>query len=421
MDIQRPDQKRKRRRRQIIFSMCGVTVLALITMGLQRLEPAAPSVDKNTLYFGTVDRGPMIRRVRGNGTLVPEEIRSITSRYSGRVEEILVKVGAAVSADTILLKLSNPEMEQAAFDAEWTLKAAEAELTNLKVNLDTQKLNLEAGAASAQANFKKANMEAEVNTALAKDGLVPELTLKQSVETATALKNLSRIETERLNISDQSFAAQLAVQEAKVQQLRAQLELKRTQVENLKVRAGIDGVLQRLGQQEQLRVGEQVGSGAFLARVANPKRLMAEIKIAETQAKDVELGQIAEIDTRNGKVPGEVVRIDPAATQGTVTVDVKLIGILPKGARPELSVDGTIELERLDDVIFVGRPVIGQSDSTVGIFRLDSTGKEASRIPVKLGRSSVNYIEVIEGLQQGEQVILSDMSMWDAYDRVRFN
>lgn len=421
MDIARPDQKRKRRRRQIIYWTCGVAVLALITMGLQRLEPAAPSVDKSTLYFGTVDRGPMIREVRGNGTLVPEEIRSITSRHAGRVEEILVKVGAAVSADTILLQLSNPEMEQAAFDAEWTLKAGEAELTNLKVNLETQKLNLEASAASANANYKKAKMEAEVNTALAQDGLVPALTLKQSVETAAALENLSRIENERLNISDEAFAAQLAVQEARVQQLRAQLELKRTQVENLKVRAGIDGVLQRLGQQELLRVGEQVGAGAFLARVANPKRLMAEIKIAETQAKDVEIGQIAEIDTRNGKVPGEVVRIDPAATQGTVTVDVKLLGVLPKGARPELSVDGTIELERLDDVLYMGRPVIGQSDSTVGIFRLDTTGKEATRIPVKLGRSSVNVIEVIDGLQQGEQVILSDMSTWDAYDRVRLN
>lgn len=390
-------------------------------MGLQRLQPAAPSVDKGTLYFGTVDRGPMIRQVRGNGTLVPEEVRSITARYPGRIEEIFVKVGAAVTADTILLELSNPEMEQAAFDAEWTVKAAEAELTNLTVNLDSQKLNLEASVASAQANLTKAKMEAEVNTSLAKDGLVPALTLKLSITTATELENLSRIENERLKISAQAFAAQLAVQEAKVQQLRAQLELKRSQVESLQVRARIDGVLQRLGEQTLLRAGDQVGSGSFLARVANPKRLMAEIKIAETQAKDIELGQVAEIDTRNGKVPGRIVRIDPAATQGTVTVDVKLLGELPKGARPELSVDGTIELERLDDVIFVGRPVIGQSDSTVGIFKVVNNGREAIRTSVKLGRSSVNFIEVIDGLTQGEQVILSDMSTWDAYDRVRLN
>lgn len=363
----------------------------------------------------------MIRQVRGNGTLVPEEVRSITARYPGRIEEIFVKVGAAVTADTILLELSNPEMEQAAFDAEWTVKAAEAELTNLTVNLDSQKLNLEASVASAQANLTKAKMEAEVNTSLAKDGLVPALTLKLSITTATELENLSRIENERLKISAQAFAAQLAVQEAKVQQLRAQLELKRSQVESLQVRARIDGVLQRLGEQTLLRAGDQVGSGSFLARVANPKRLMAEIKIAETQAKDIELGQVAEIDTRNGKVPGRIVRIDPAATQGTVTVDVKLLGELPKGARPELSVDGTIELERLDDVIFVGRPVIGQSDSTVGIFKVVNNGREAIRTSVKLGRSSVNFIEVIDGLTQGEQVILSDMSTWDAYDRVRLN
>lgn len=421
MDIPRPDQKRKRRRRQIIYSVCGFVGLTFITVGLQRLQPAAPSVDKATLYMGTVDRGPMIRQVRGNGILVPEEIRSITARYPGRIEEIHVKVGAAVTADTILLDLSNPEMEQAAFDAEWTVKAAEAELLNLKVSLDSQKLNLEASVASSQANYKKASLDAEVNTVLAKEGLVPALTLKQSLMTATELENLNRIESERLKISAQAFAAQLAVQEAKVQQFRAQLELKRSQVESLKVRAGIDGVLQRLGEQTLLRAGEQVGSGSFLARVANPKRLMAEIKIAETQAKDLELGQVAEIDTRNGKVPGRIVRIDPAATQGTVTVDVKLLGDLPKGARPELSVDGMIELERLDDVIFVGRPVIGQSDSTVGIFKVVNNGREAIRTPVKLGRSSVNFIEVIDGLAQGEQVILSDMSTWDAYDRVRLN
>jgi HlyD family secretion protein len=421
MDIARPDQKRKRRRRQIFFAMGGVLVLGLITAGLGKLKPAAPSVDRETLYFGKVDRGPMVRQVRGNGTLVPEQIRSITARHPGRVEEILVKVGAAVTAETILLKLSNPELEQAVFDAEWTLKGAEAELINLKVSLDSQRLNLEASAASAEANASKATMDAEVNQALAKDGLVPQLTLRQSLATAKQLENLSRIEARRLAISAEAFGAQLAVQEARVQQLRAQLDLRRSQVANLEVRAGIDGVLQRLGTGELLQVGDQVGAGSFIARVANPKRLMAEIKIPETQARDVELGQTAEIDTRNGKVSGTVVRIDPAATQGTVTVDVRLSGALPKGARPELSVDGIIELERLEDVLFVGRPVIGQSESTVGLFRVTENGREAVRTPVKLGRSSVSFIEVINGLNLGQEVILSDMSTWDAYDRVRLN
>ncbi len=401
--------------------MGGVLVLGLITAGLGKLKPAAPSVDRETLYFGKVDRGPMVRQVRGNGTLVPEQIRSITARHPGRVEEILVKVGAAVTAETILLKLSNPELEQAVFDAEWTLKGAEAELINLKVSLDSQRLNLEASAASAEANASKATMDAEVNQALAKDGLVPQLTLRQSLATAKQLENLSRIEARRLAISAEAFGAQLAVQEARVQQLRAQLDLRRSQVANLEVRAGIDGVLQRLGTGELLQVGDQVGAGSFIARVANPKRLMAEIKIPETQARDVELGQTAEIDTRNGKVSGTVVRIDPAATQGTVTVDVRLSGALPKGARPELSVDGIIELERLEDVLFVGRPVIGQSESTVGLFRVTENGREAVRTPVKLGRSSVSFIEVINGLNLGQEVILSDMSTWDAYDRVRLN
>ncbi|MCF7764142.1 MAG: HlyD family efflux transporter periplasmic adaptor subunit [Verrucomicrobia bacterium] len=421
MDIARPDQKRKRRRRQIAFAFGAVLVLGFITIRLAQLKPAAPSVDRETLYFGKVDRGPMVRQVRGNGTLVPEQIRSITARHPGRVEEILVKVGAAVTSETILLKLSNPELEQAVFDAEWTLKGAEAELINLKVSLDSQRLNLQASAASAEANASKATMDAEVNQALAKDGLVPQLTLKQSLATAGQLENLSRIEARRLAISAEAFGAQLAVQEARVQQLRAQLDLRRSQLASLEVRAGIDGVLQRLGTGELLQVGDQVGAGSFIARVANPKRLMAEIKIPETQARDVELGQSAEIDTRNGKVSGTVVRIDPAATQGTVTVDVRLSGALPKGARPELSVDGIIELERLEDVLFVGRPVIGQSESTVGLFRVTENGREAVRTPVKLGRSSVSFIEVINGLTLGQEVILSDMSTWDGYDRVRLN
>ncbi|MBI2947807.1 MAG: HlyD family efflux transporter periplasmic adaptor subunit [Verrucomicrobia bacterium] len=417
MDIARPEFKRRRRRRQIIYGVSSLIGLALVTMGLQRLQPAAPLVENALL--GTVERGPFVRKVRGNGTLVPEEIRLITAAYAGRIEELPIKVGAAVKTQTILVKLSNPELEQAAFDAEWTLKAAEAQWTNLTVTLASQRLTQQAAVAMAEANYNRAKVEAEVNEELAKIDLVPALTLKQSKTNAAELKRLSDIEHERLRISASSTAAQLAVQEAQVRQLRAQLELKRQQVEALKVRAGIDGVLQKLGDQSQLQIGQQVAAGSLVARVTNPKKLMAELKIPETQARDVELDQIAEVDTRNGFVPGRVVRKDPAAQNGTVTVDIALTAPLPRGAVPELNVDGTVFLEKLDDIIYVGRPVQGQSDSTVGLFKVVEGGKAAVRVPVKLGRNSVSEIEVVEGLQVGDQVILSDMSAWDAFQRVR--
>lgn len=419
MDIARPELKKRKRRRQIITGVSALVFLAVVTMGLQRLQPAAPTVDNP--YLGTVERGPMLRQVRGNGTLLPEEIRSITVAYSGRIEDLPVKVGAAVKANTILVKLSNPELEQAAFDAEWTLKGAEAQLTNLMVSLESQRLTQQANAATALANYNRAKMDAEVNQELAKSGLVPALTLKQSQTNAIELKRLSEIENERLKISAGSIAAQLSVQEALVRQLRAQLQLKRQQVESLSVRAGIDGVLQRLGELAQLQVGQQMTPGALLARVANQKKLMAEIKIAETQARDIELDQPAEIDTRNGVIPGHVVRIDPSAQNGTRTVDVTLDGPLPRGAVPDLNVEGTVQLEKLDNVIYVGRPVNGQSDSTVGLFKVVEGGKAAVRVPVKLGRSSVSFIEIVEGLQPGDRVVLSDMSAWDAYPRVRLN
>lgn len=417
MDIARPEFKKRRRRRQIIYGICSLIALALVTMGLQRLQPAAPLVE-NTL-LGTVERGPFLRNVRGNGTLVPEEIRSITAAYAGRIEDLPIKVGAAVKVDTLLVKLSNPELEQAAFDAEWTLKAGEAQLTNLMVTLESQTLTQQAVATMAEANYNRAKVEAEVNEELAKSGLVPELTLKQSKTNAAELKRLSDIEHQRLRISAKATVAQLAVQEAQVRQLRAQLDLKRQQVEALKVRAGIDGVLQKLGDQALLQIGQQVPAGAFVARVTNPKKLMAEIKIPETQARDIEFGQIAEIDTRNGFVPGRVIRIDPAAQNGTRTVDVALTGPLPRGAVPDLNVDGNITLEKLDDLVQVGRPVQGQSDSTVGLFKVVEGGRAAIRVPVKLGRSAVSSIEIVEGLQPGDQVILSDMSAWDAFPRVR--
>ena len=420
MDIARPDQARKRRRKRILYSVAGLGVLVLITIGLSRLKPAAPLVENP--WPDTVKRGEMLRQVRGNGALVPEEILWIPTLSAGRVERILVLPGAAVKADTVLVELSNPEVEQAAFDAEWQLKAAEAELANLRVQLETARLNQQSILATAQANYSSAKLEFEVNDELAKAGLVPALTLKQSKGKADELTKLLEIEQQRLDISADAAKAQLAVQDAKVAQLGAQLQLRRRQVGALKIRAGIDGVLQKLGDAAAtttLQFGQQLTPGATVARVANPAKLKAEIKIAETQAKDITFDQKAYVDTRNGVIPGHVVRIDPSAQNGTRTVDVALDGPLPKGAVPDLSVDGTIELERLENVLYVGRPVQGQPDTTVGIFKVVDGGKEAVRVPVKLGRTSLSTIEIVEGLQVGDQVILSDMSAYDAYDRIR--
>ncbi len=420
MDIARPDQARKRRRKRILYSVAGLGVLVLITIGLSRLKPAAPLVENP--WPDTVKRGEMLRQVRGNGALVPEEILWIPTLSAGRVERILVLPGAAVKADTVLVELSNPEVEQAAFDAEWQLKAAEAELANLRVQLETARLNQQSILATAQANYSSAKLEFEVNDELAKAGLVPALTLKQSKGKADELTKLLEIEQQRLDISADAAKAQLAVQDAKVAQLGAQLQLRRRQVGALKIRAGIDGVLQKLGDAAAtttLQFGQQLTPGATVARVANPAKLKAEIKIAETQAKDITFDQKAYVDTRNGVIPGHVVLIDPSAQNGTRTVDVALDGPLPKGAVPDLSVDGTIELERLENVLYVGRPVQAQPETIVGIFKVVNGGKEAVRVPVKLGRNSVSTIEIVEGLQVGDQVILSDMSQYDAYARVR--
>jgi len=422
MDIPRPDQARKKRRRRIAAVAGGVLVIALITVGLSQLKPAAPPVERGSLLFDTVKRGQLLRQVRGNGTLVPQEIRWIPTINQGRVERILVLPGARVNADTVLVELSNPEVTQAAFDADALVKTAEADLANLRVQLDSHKLTQRSAVATARANYSSAKLDLEVNEELAKSGLVPAITLKQSKAKAEELAGLLEIEEERLKIEDTAAAAQIAAQETKLAQLKGQLQLKRQQVDALKIRAGVDGVLQRLGDlTSQLQEGQQLPAGALVARVAEPSHLKAEIKIAETQAKDVQLDQFAEIDTRNGVIPGHVIRVDPAVENGTVTVDVALDAQLPKGARPDLSVDGTIQLERLEDVLYVGRPVQGQPESLVSLFRVMPGGREATRVPVKLGRSSVSAIEVIQGLQIGDQIILSDMSQWDSYERVRLN
>jgi HlyD family secretion protein len=421
MDFPRPNAARQRRRKRLLYSVLALLTLVAITVGLSRLDPAAPSVDKAQVLLDTVQRGDLPLKVRGNGTLVPETIVWVPTINAGRVERICVLPGAAVHPDTLLVELANPEVEQAAFDAEWQLKGAESELANLRVLLQTQRLNLEASVATVNASYHSAKLDLEVNEALAKNGLVPALTLKQSRAKADELDKLLEIERQRLRISEQAAESQLAVQTARVEQLRALLQLRRNQLDSLKITAGIEGVLQKIGDVATLQVGQQLPAGANVARVANPARLKAEIKIYETQAKDVVLGQRAQIDTRNGVVPGHVVRIDPAVQNGTVLVDVALDGPLPRGARPDLSVEGVIELDLLRNVLHVGKPVHGAADSTLGIFKVAANGKTAERTQVRLGRSSVNTVEILGGLELGDQVILSDMTQWDAYDRIRLN
>jgi HlyD family secretion protein len=421
MDIPRPNQARRRRRRRILYVSLTLVAVALVTVGLARLKPAAPSVDGNSVYPGTVKRGEMLREVRGNGALVPEEIRWIPAMNAGRIEVIHVLPGAAVTADTVILELSNPELAQAAFDAEWAVKAAEAQYAKLKVQLDSDALAAEANVAALKAECSVAKLDAEADAKLAQENLVDRLTAARSKTRAEQLTVRCELEDKRLLTLVESRVAQLAAQEAELARLRAVYQLKKEQMASLKVRAGLDGVLQKLGDTFQLQVGQQIAAGANLARVSDPKRLKAEVKIPDTQARDVELNQIVSIDTRNGFIPGRVVRIDPAAQNGTVTVDVALEGPLPRGARPDLTVDGTIQLEKLDDVVYVGRPVHGEADSTVSLFKIIEGGKSAVRVPVKLGRTSVNFVEVNEGLQPGDQVILSDMSQWDGYDRLRLN
>ncbi len=417
MDIVRKNVGRNKKIRNLIYSLIGLAMVVSITVGLSRLKPAAPTVDRAAVWVDKVKQGSMLRQVRGLGTLVPEDIRFIPATTQGRIEKILVRPGAVVTKDTVLIILSNLELEQTVQDVDLQLKGAQAEYTNLRIKLESQKLDQRAVAASVQADYSQAKLQAEANEELYKKGLLSELQYKLAKTKAEELSTRCGIEKERIAISFESTEAQLATQQAKIDQLQALYQLRQSLLNSLNVRAGSDGVLQQLS----VEVGQQVTLGTNLARVANPTHLKAELKIAETQAKDILLGQNASIDTRNGIITGRVSRIDPAVLQGTVTVDVLLTGELPKGARPDLSVDGTIELENLTNILYVGRPVHGQTNSTIGIFKLDSTGKEAFRVTVKLGRSSVNTIEVLEGLSVDDQVILSDMSAWDVYNRIRLN
>jgi len=417
MDIARPNMARQKRRRQIIYIAVGIVFLVLVTMGLSRLKPAAPTVERSTVWIDTVKRGSVLRQVRGLGTLVPMEgsIQWIPAITEGRVEKIIELPGTSVKPDTVLLEMSNPQLQQETLDASLKLKADEADYKNLQTQLASQVLAQKSLAAQAQSEYSQAKMQADIDTQLAKLGVISELSEKVSNQKADELATRNDIEKQRLVNSSEVLQAQLQAKQAELEQVRALAQLKQEQFDKLRVRAGIAGVLQEL----PLKVGQWVTPGTTLAKVVQPQRLKAELKIAETQAKDIQLGQPASVDTHNGVISGHVTRIDPSVQNGTVTVDVALDSALPQGARPDLSVDGTIDLEKMENVLYVGRPAFGQEQSTVGMFKLEPDGTNAVRAQVKLGRSSVNTVEILQGLKEGDQVILSDMSRWDNFDRIR--
>ena len=419
MDIARPEFKLQQRRRQIVLFGVGAVLVAAVSIGVMRLKPAAPSVERGTVWTDVVKRGSMLRQVRGPGSLMPvqEAVRQIPAETEATVVRIRVLPGTQVQADTILLEMSNSQVGQAAIDAQLQLKAAEAEYQSLRVRLDSDLMTQKAGAATVNADYSQAQRQADTDKALYELGVISGLAYKSSKGKADELTTRNDLEGQRLAINKKAIETQLAQEQAKVDQARTLAALKQKQLDALRVRAGITGVLVDL----PMQVGQHVQPGTMLAKVVQPEHLMAALKIAETQARDVQFGEPASIDTHNGIISGTVMRVDPAVQNGTVTVDVKLTGDLPRGARPDLSVDGTIDLERLDNVLYVGRPAFGQENSTISLFRLETDGKEAARVPIKVGRESVNSIQIFEGLHEGDTVILSDMSRWDKTDRIRLD
>jgi HlyD family secretion protein len=417
MDVPRAGVAEKKRKRRITIIAGSALGLILATIAISRLKPAVPSVERSTVWIDTVKRGPMVRQVRGLGTLVPEDIRWIPANTEGSVEKVLIWPGTKVEPGDVILELTSPELEQSAHDAELQAKAAEAELVTMRATLQRELLDQESKTTAAHSQYEQAKMERETNDQLAKNGLVADLVYKTSKIKEGELAKSDEIEQKRLAFERDSIEPQLASKQAAVDQANQLAKLKLDQVEALHVKAGMSGVLQQL----PVQIGQRLKVGDNLARVADPSKLKAQVKIAETQAKDIQIKQKAVIDTRNGTVNGHVTRVDPAVEQGTVTVDVAFDEPLPKGARPDLSVDGTIELERLDNVVYVGRPAFGQENNTVGMFKLLNGTSEARRTQVKLGKSSVNTIEILNGLQPGDQVILSDTSAWDAHERIRLN
>jgi HlyD family secretion protein len=419
MDISRPDLKAKKRKRQALTIAVGVVVLAVVTFLVMRLKPAAPTVDRSVVWTDTVKRGPLVRQVRGLGTLVPREdaIRQIPAQTEATVVRILVLPGSTVRPDTVLLELADPQATQQALDAELALKGARADLSNVQVKVQSDLMAQKSAAATVNADYNQAQRQAKTDKSLFGLGVISGLAYNSSQGKADELTTRNKLEEQTIDINTKAVESQVAVQQARVDQAQAIYNLKRQQLDALNVRAGIAGVLTSM----PLAVGQHVTLGTMLAQVVQPNQLKAQLKIPETQARDIQLGQPASIDTHNGLADGKVTRIDPAVVNGTVTVDAELVGTLPDGLRTDLSVDGTIDLERMKDVLYVGRPAFGNENSTITLFRLDPDGKGAVRVPVKVGRASVNAIQVIEGLHEGDTVILSDMSRYDTADRIRLD
>jgi len=419
MDVARPDIARKKKRNRFTMMTLLVVCVTAITFGLGQLEPALPGVDSATIWTDEVRRGEMLRQVRGNGSLVPEDIQFVQSEVAGTIEKIHVLAGALVEPDTVILEMSNKDLEQDIFDREWAIKQAEATQVQLEVRLEGERLNKKIALDKLKADYDYAALEAQAYRKLEEDGLVAALESRRYQLRADDLGARYTNEVAGVGMDKRSAEAQLAVKEADILKLRAALEIKRRQLTNLVVRAGISGVLQEVGDNRKLEIGQRVGANITLAKIVIPGKLKAEIEIAETQVKDVTIGQVAEIDTRNGIIPGKVVRVDPAVNNGTVTVDVKLEGALPDGARPDLSVDGTIEIERLTDVHHVGRPVRAIPDAEGKVFKLIEDGAKAVLVPIKWGRSSVSVIEIATGLEVGDKVILSDVSDFEEHEKIR--
>ena len=417
MDISRPEFKQQKRRRQIVWTIVTSVLLVIAIVFVSRLERAVPSVPRATVWIDSVREGEMVRQVRGPGKLVPREVRWVTAQAGGRVERILVRPGETVEPDTLLVEMANPDLVQQMEEARFALEAAEADMADTKLQLESQRLDQRAAVGVARAEYEGARLQAEAERELSDEGIVPAIQYQRSVLTAEQLRLRLEIEEERLGQFSASMDAQLAAQQARVEQSRNAYERQRHMVESMDVRSSLAGVLQEI----QVEEGQRVELGGNIARVARPDELQAELQIPETQARDVQIGQRVAVDTRNGIIDGTVSRIDPGVTGGTVQVDVELLGHLPRGARPDLSVDGTIEIERLEHATFTGRPSYGQANSQISLFKIEQDGRYAQRIPVRLGRTSVNLVEIVQGLSPGDEVILSDTSAWNDYERIRLD
>jgi len=417
MDTKRQGVAKKKLIRRLAYLLILSAAVALAGWRINQLKPAAPAVEMSTVWADTVKRGLMVRDVRGPGTLIPEDILWIQAEFESQVSRILTQSGDNVSPDTVLLVLTNPQMEAEAVDYEWQTKQAEANYADLKVKLQSQTYDAQSLVATAQSELKQTQLIKEKDDQLFQARLIPELDAKLAEAKWEQTAGKYQLEKQKLDVMRESVQAQLDSQMVQIEKLRATYLLKKKQVDELTIRSGIPGRLQEM----TLQVGQRLKPGGVLAKVAQPWKLMARLQIPETQARDILLGQRAQIDTRNGIVSGHVTRIDASIVNGTRTVDCKLDGAPPQGAVPDLSVDGTIELERLADVLNVGRPVFAQPNRPASLFRIDADGKGATRIAVKFGRASVNSIEVMEGLRAGDRVILSETAAQDRYSRIRLN